>query len=192
MKPVSAAMVCIAFAGIVECNAQKVVDAKNEHATLDGYFAALTSRNNAYFYGLYVNNYLASLSAADSMTIKNFFSLANQSSGQRCIQIAQITDLAQLDHLKDTVLVYGPRKMRPLVRDYVPSPRIDHADGKRLTLFKWFGNTFANSVGFSASRVAYGRWRVPYSMRSVECNPNALPYYMTSTNTNKYLWSVEK
>jgi len=182
--------VCIVFLTMFHCQAQ-VHDAKKNPAILNKYVTAQGSRNSAYFYGFYVGNYLVNLSSSDSTEIKRFFQDSDESHA-RSILISRISDLAQLDDLGDTVLVYGPRPMRPLVRDYVPPKRAQFPGHKRLTLLRWLGSSFVNSVGYSRSRFAYGRWSVPYTMESVESNPNALPYYMTQTNTNKYLLATDK
>jgi hypothetical protein len=190
MNSASIHAIGIVFASMFHCQAQ-VHDAKKNPAILNKYVTAGGSGNSAYFYGFYGRNYFVNLSTSDSVKIKRFFQGSNQLH-DRSILIARISDLTQLDNLEDTVLVYGPRAMRPIVNDYVPRPPGGYAGHQRLSLFRWLGSSFINSVGYSRSRFAYGRWSIPYTMNSVESNPNALPYYMTHTNTNKYLLSTDK
>lgn len=192
MKIVCAFIFCIAYASPFRGHAQEVHDAKKDRAVLDGYLSILTSRSTGYFYGLYVDNYLSVLNTTDSLTIKKFLSTPNEWSGQRSIFISRIADLDQLNNLHDTVLVYGPRSMRPYVRGYVPPPQPQRVAYKKYSILRWFGNTFASSWGYSPSRFAYGRWYVPYTITSLASNPNALPFYMTQTNTNKYLLPSNK
>jgi len=192
MKLACAFLLSIALADVSVTRAQEVHEVIKGRAVLNGYVSALTKRNTAYFYGLYVDNDLTFLDKSDSITITRFLSTRDSVSGHRGILIARIPDLDRLNNLNDTVLVYGPNSMAPYVRGYAPPPQPRRVAYKHMTVFRWLSKTFVNSIGFSPSGVAYGRWYTAYSMRSLETNPNALPYYMTRTNTNKYLHPFDK
>jgi hypothetical protein len=191
MKIACAFILSSALAGISLSQAQEIHEAKKERIILDRYVAALTTRGTGYFYGLYVDNYLSVLDASDSIIIKKYLSAPNDWSDQRSILISGIPDLDRLNKVHDTILVYGPRSMRPIVRDYVPSPQQLRVVHKRRSLLSWF-NPYWGNFGFSPYRVAYGRWFMPYTLQSVESKPNSLPFYMTQTNTNQYLLSSDQ
>src|SRR4051812_47964601 len=111
MKIACAFIFSSVLAGISLSRAQEIHEVKKEHTVLNRYVAALTTRSTAYFYGLYVDNYLSVLDASDSIIIKKYLSAPNDWSDQRSILISGIRDLDRLNNVHDTVLIYGPRSM---------------------------------------------------------------------------------
>jgi len=169
--------------------AQQVIDTRLDQARIHSYVSELKKSEPGYFYGLYVDGNFHSLPLCDSGIIRRFLSKPNNWFAQRSILISRLPELERLRDLTDSVLVYGPNSIERFVKSYVPTPVARRSPiSRRRSFFSW-NNPYFNYWGYPAYRYAYGRWYRPRLLTSVESNPNNLAYYMTGTNTNRYLVS---
>lgn len=166
--------------GALACDAQ-------DRSAAAAYLNRLAKNDNGYFYALYAPGNFIKLTDEDSALLKRFLSKPNLSADQHSLFVSRISDLDRLRHLQGSVVVYGPRSMESYVMNYTPTPDIRQTPARRYNFLRWFGNSYLNFARYTPACNASSRWILPYTFNTVEANPNSLPFYLTRTNTNKYL-----